>query len=142
MNYTSISPLTPFDNMSRRGDFIEMVVNSFSDAFGFGIKAKALFSLAVHHAYKNNDNPVLSDIIDELNLLDIRSEDEELRCDIGLLFPFANDNSYPEYNLFSDRDGYALNQINLDGIKLILMNVSNHNIKVFFEKMILFSLMF
>lgn len=143
MNIIRINLLNPFFNMSRRGDYQEMIINSLSEAYSLNTVAKATLSVAVHHAYAKHDSPILSDVVSDLNELSKAGGANSALCDeMCLLMTYANDSSFPEHDIFCDRDGLPLNQLETEGLKAVLRQASNNQVRLFLERMIVYSLLF
>ena len=143
MNIIHINPLRPFEKMARKNDFREMVINSLSDVYALNTVAKSVVSIAVHHAYDKNPNPVFSDVITGIREMRHSSDASTSVCDeLCLMFSFAFDPVFPEYNIFCDKDGHSLDNLDVDGLKAVLGQASNQKVRSFLERLVICSLYF
>lgn len=148
MNIVKINPLRPFEKMSRMGDFEEMVTNAFTHAFDLSpTLGRVTLSVAIHHAYaKHGIETILSDVVEELKVISADETNVTMmnaaRDLTNVLSPYACDSSFPEYAIFCDRDGHPLNSLDVTGLKMVMMQSSNDNIRAFLERMVIYSLLF
>lgn len=138
---THINPCRPFEHMARVSDFQEMLVDALSRGFGLNQRGRCIVDEAVHHAFSKRKDIIMRDIIEEIWTLRNRFGEKDI-FDICALFNCMVDDSYIEFNIFCDRDGLAINSLDIDQIKGLYRTTANCHARAFIENMILFSLMF
>ena len=145
MNVLHINPCRPFTGMSRLGDFEEMLVDALAFGFNLSGQYRMIVDEAIHHTFaakqSEGTSVVMRDIVDKIWELRARFGDK-IAFEVCALFNPMIDESYQEYGVFNEENGVAFNDLDVNGLKSVLINISNRCVRSFIEKMILYSLMF
>lgn len=76
----ALNPIKPY---TRGGDHVDFIVDLFGDSFGFTEPQRFMFRLALREALERRREPVISDVMEELDSLPVRSYyDHEIKMAI------------------------------------------------------------
>lgn len=141
MNIILVNPCRPFEGMGRRNDFLEILKTAFVRGFSLNEMAGFVIDEAIHAAYAKRPDVIMEDILAAVM---------ELRGKYGLPLCFelcAKMNcmvseTYAESSAFCQRDGVAVNQLDVYGLKALYCHASNQEVREFLAVLIIHSLMF
>lgn len=141
MDIIHINPCRPFDHMARKADYEEILVDSLARAFNLTLTSRLLVDEAVHHAYAKYNDVIMRDIMEEIWTLRERFG-EASAFELCALLNCMIDNTYAETAIFCERDGLAINALDVDQLKALYRTTSNRGARAFIENLIVYSLMF
>ena len=141
MHIVLVNPCRPFANMARKNDFLEILKTALAQGFELNAMGECIIDEAIHHAFALRRDVIMKDILGEVMQLQEKYPN-------GACFELCSrmncmvDPSYGEYAIFCERDGVAVNQLEVEGLKMLYGQASNPAVRDFIAVLIIHSLLF
>lgn len=135
MNIIKINPCRPFKGMHNPEVYPDILKNALIKAYDLNQEASLLLDEAIHTAYSKNASPIMEDVVEEVFAL--QKHGLGLCFQLGGLLRRMVDGIYPESEIFCDRDGIALNELDTTGFHFLLIGISDARVQIFMERLIL-----
>lgn len=141
MHIVLVNPCRPFANMTRKNDFLEILKTALVQGFELNAMGECIIDEAIHHAFATSCDVIMRDILSEV--MQLREKYPSGAClELCSRMNCMVDPSFGEYAIFCERDGVAVNQLDVEGLRLLYCQASNPSVRDFIAVLIIHSLMF